>query len=69
MSESTIRARLGWEITPERDRQIRASRIAHSKAEDTGDLDGLIWDPQHETFAGERIHFDRAALSAALGGG
>ncbi|HEY6103546.1 MAG TPA: nuclear transport factor 2 family protein [bacterium] len=27
------------------------------------------WDPQHESFAGERIYFDRAALSATPGGG
>jgi len=34
-------------------------------------LDVIIhfpWDPRHEKFAGERIYFDRAALTADLGG-
>ncbi|HLE79983.1 MAG TPA: nuclear transport factor 2 family protein [Dehalococcoidia bacterium] len=42
MASSTIQERLGWEITPERYRQIRALWVTHSKAEDARDLAGLI---------------------------
>jgi predicted ester cyclase len=42
MSDTTIQERLGWEITPERYRQIRALWITHSKAEDARDLPGLL---------------------------
>ena len=75
MASSTVQERLGWEITPERYRQIRALWVAHSKADDARDLAGLISTvapacvyPRHEKFAGERIYFDRAALAAGLGG-
>ncbi|MEP7294009.1 MAG: nuclear transport factor 2 family protein, partial [Chloroflexota bacterium] len=40
--ESTIRERLTLEITPDIYRQIRRLWIAHSKAEDSRDLPGLI---------------------------
>src|SRR2546430_15233860 len=39
---TTIRDRLGWEVTPELYAKIRRLSIAHSKAEDGRDLDGLI---------------------------
>ncbi len=39
---TTIRERLGWEVTPELYAQIRRLWIAHSKAEDSRDLAGLI---------------------------
>ena len=39
---TTIRERLGWEVTPELYAKIRRLWIAHSKAEDGRDLDGLI---------------------------
>ena len=42
MANSTIQERLGWEITPERYRQIRAPWVTHSKAEDARDLAGII---------------------------
>lgn len=41
-SESTIRERLNWPITPELYDKIRRLWIDHSKAEDARDLDGLI---------------------------
>lgn len=39
---STIRERLAWNVTPELYNQIRDLWIAHSKAEDARDLQGLI---------------------------
>ncbi|MDL1902953.1 ester cyclase [Anaerolineae bacterium CFX9] len=39
---STIRERLAWDVTPELYNQIRDLWIAHSKAEDARDLQGLI---------------------------
>ncbi|MCS7071065.1 MAG: ester cyclase [Anaerolinea sp.] len=39
---TTIRERLAWDVTPELYNQIRALWIAHSKAEDARDLQGLI---------------------------
>jgi hypothetical protein len=39
---TTIRERLGWEVTPEMYARIRGLWIAHSKAEDGRDVDGLI---------------------------
>src|SRR6266581_3522703 len=39
---TTIRERLGWDVTPELYAKIRRLWIAHSKAEDGRDLDGLI---------------------------
>ena len=41
-SESTIKERLGWEITPELYSTIRRLWIKHSIAEDQRDLQGLI---------------------------
>jgi predicted ester cyclase len=41
-SASTIKERLGWEITPELYSTIRHLWIKHSKAEDQRDLQGLI---------------------------
>src|SRR5713101_2452919 len=39
---TTIRERLGWDVTPELYAKIRRLWIAHSKAEDGRDLAGLI---------------------------
>jgi len=39
---TTIRERLGWDVTPELYAKIRRLWIAHSKAEDGRDLDGLM---------------------------
>src|SRR5438034_9278848 len=39
---TTIRERLGWDVTPELYAKIRRLWIDHSKAEDGRDLDGLI---------------------------
>jgi predicted ester cyclase len=39
---STIRERLAWEVTPELYEKIRKEWIAHSKAEDARDIDGLM---------------------------
>lgn len=39
---STIRERLAWDVTPELYNQIRDLWIAHSKAEDARDLQGLV---------------------------
>lgn len=39
---TTIRDRLAWDVTPELYHEIRALWIAHSKAEDARDLQGLI---------------------------
>lgn len=52
--ESTIRERLSWEITPETYKEIRSLWIAHSKAEDARDLQGLI-DTLSETCVYELI--------------
>ena len=41
-AESTIRQRLGWDVTPGLYQQIRSLWISHSKAEDGRDLAGLI---------------------------
>lgn len=41
-SRATIRERLGWESTPDQYQTIRRLWIAHSKAEDARDLQGLI---------------------------
>ena len=41
-AESTIRQRLGWDVTPDLYQQIRSLWISHSKAEDGRDLAGLI---------------------------
>lgn len=41
-ANSTIRERLAWEVTPALYDEIRSLWIAHSKAEDARDLDGLI---------------------------
>lgn len=41
-TQSTIRERLKWEITPELYQQIRRLWIKHSIAEDSRDLEGLI---------------------------
>ncbi|WP_026370308.1 ester cyclase [Kallotenue papyrolyticum] len=41
-TQTTIRERLKWEITPERYQQIRRLWIKHSIAEDSRDLEGLI---------------------------
>ncbi len=40
--ESTIKERLGWDITPELYQTIRRMWIKHSIAEDRRDLEGLI---------------------------
>jgi predicted ester cyclase len=40
--ETTIRERLAWDVTPELYAKVRRLWIAHSKAEDGRDLDGLI---------------------------
>ena len=40
--ETTIRERLSWNVTQEQYDQIRRLWIAHSKAEDARDLQGLI---------------------------
>lgn len=42
MAEPTIQERLGWAVTPELYDKIRRLWIAHSKAEDARDLQGLI---------------------------
>lgn len=42
MSGSTVRQRLGWDITPELYRRIRRLWLRHSVAEARRDLDGLI---------------------------
>lgn len=42
MSTPTIQGRLGWSITPELYEEIRHLWIAHSRAEDARDLDGLL---------------------------
>src|SRR5438445_11896940 len=39
---TTIRERLGWDVTPELYARIRRLWIAHSKAEDGRDFAGLI---------------------------
>jgi hypothetical protein len=39
---ASARVRLGWRITPERYEQIRSLWIAHSKAEDSLDIAGLL---------------------------
>lgn len=41
-TKTTIRERLAWEVTPETYNKIRSLWIAHSKAEDARDLQGLI---------------------------
>jgi ketosteroid isomerase-like protein len=41
-AQASIRARLGWKITPDLHQRIRRLWIDHSKAEDHRDLDGLI---------------------------
>jgi predicted ester cyclase len=41
-SQSSIRERLSWEITPDIYREIRHLWIKHSRAEDARDLQGLI---------------------------
>ena len=41
-AQSTIRQRLGWEVTPDLYHEIRSLWISHSKAEDGRDLAGLI---------------------------
>ena len=41
-AQSTIRQRLGWEVTPDLYHAIRSLWISHSKAEDGRDLAGLI---------------------------
>lgn len=42
MTNPSIRERLSWEITPEIYSEIRRLWIAHSRAEDARDLQGLI---------------------------
>jgi predicted ester cyclase len=42
MAEATIQERLAWGVTPEQYDKIRGLWIAHSKAEDARDLQGLI---------------------------
>jgi len=68
---TTIRERLGWEVTPELYARIRRLWIAHSKAEDGRNLDGLIATLSEDCVyeivpTGERIYYDSGALTRQL---
>lgn len=72
---TTIRERLGWEVTPELCGRVRHLWIDHSKAEVVIGPQGVIeiaivihfpWDPRAELFSGERIYYDSGALVEQL---